>query len=229
MSPVNVSGATHQTKIFVLVEGQSEETFVREILSKQIQRPDLLLKPIILTTKRTVTGRKFKGGVPSFKKVRKQILDLLADTSAALVTTMIDYYGLPNDFPGVASIPKGKALERVGHLEAELAKTINSGRFLPYLALHEFEALILSDFSALANVFPDRGKDIERLRDLTRGKAPEDINTGPDTHPSALIRQMLPEYQKNLHGSMALAHVSLSTLRNKCPHFGQWVTKIESL
>ena len=44
-------------------------------------------------------GPNFKGGITSFGQVERDLRRLLGDTSAALVTTMFDLYGLPDDFP----------------------------------------------------------------------------------------------------------------------------------
>ncbi|HJU04980.1 MAG TPA: hypothetical protein VJ692_07475, partial [Nitrospiraceae bacterium] len=38
-------------------------------------------------------GPHFKGGITDFRKVEDDLRRLLGDTDAALITTMIDYYG----------------------------------------------------------------------------------------------------------------------------------------
>ena len=216
-------------KILLLVEGQSEETFIQQFLSKELRRPDLHLQPVVLTTKRTQSGRTFKGGLPKFDKVRRQVLHLLGDSSAAMVTTMLDYYGLPADFPGMNSMPEGGPLERVKYLETQFEKEIGGSRFLAHLTLHEFETLLLVDLNAFVSVFPADRKAIAKLEDMVHGRPPEAINDGRDTHPSALIQKVLPKYQKLLHGSMILEQIKLRTLRQQCPHFSQWVTKLSGV
>ena len=59
---------------------------------------------------------------------------------------MFDLYALPADFPGYAEArrevdPYGK----VRILEDALGNDIADRRFIPYIQLHEFEALILAD------------------------------------------------------------------------------------
>jgi hypothetical protein len=86
-------------KAFILVEGQTEERFVNTVLL--LEMPEgLYLQPVIVATKRVNSGGKFKGGVPTYDKVRGEVVRLLTDSSAMMVTTMLDYYGLPSTFPG---------------------------------------------------------------------------------------------------------------------------------
>jgi len=88
-------------KILVLAEGQTEEKFLKEVLNPYLNRHNIYIIPIIISTKRTKSGLKYKGGIVKFSQVKSEILKLLKDASASLVTTMIDYYGLNNSFPGV--------------------------------------------------------------------------------------------------------------------------------
>jgi hypothetical protein len=38
---------------------------------------------------------------------------------------MVDYYGLPTDFPGLGTRPPGTPAERVAHVEAAFARRMN--------------------------------------------------------------------------------------------------------
>jgi hypothetical protein len=67
----------------------------------------LVLHPVLAKTKRTLSGAAFKGGITSYVQVRRDIIGLLRDSSAIRVTTMIDYYGLPDDFTGKNLLPSG--------------------------------------------------------------------------------------------------------------------------
>lgn len=91
-------------KVLILVEGQSEETFVKRVLSPHLLNLEVLIVPTIISTKRVKSGPSFKGGIPSYAKVRKELKRLLGDSSAALVTTMVDFYGLPGSFPGRSAV-----------------------------------------------------------------------------------------------------------------------------
>ena len=124
-------------RIHILVEGQTEETFVRDLLQPHLITKNIFLTPIIIATKRTKGGTKFRGGITSYQRVKKQILLLLRDTSAVAVTTMIDYYGLPDKWPGKDSVSGRTCFERVAYLEKAFQDDINHRRFIPYLALYQ--------------------------------------------------------------------------------------------
>ncbi len=55
-------------KVLILVEGQTEETFVKQVLSPYLNRFDIFIIPTIIVTKRVKIGADFKGGVPEYPK-----------------------------------------------------------------------------------------------------------------------------------------------------------------
>jgi len=89
-------------RILALVEGQTEEIFVRDVLDPHMARFDACVIPVLLKTKRVKSGGHFRGGVTSTAQVLGDIRRLLGDSNAACVTTILDYYGLPSDFPGTS-------------------------------------------------------------------------------------------------------------------------------
>lgn len=217
-------------KVLIYVEGQTEETFIRDVLRPHLNPKGVYPVPILARTRRTRSGDVFKGGVITYGRVRREVLRLLQDASAALVTTMMDYYGLPSDFPGRDRLPAGDPYRRVAFLEEAFAQDIGHPRFLPFLTLHEFEALLFAQPDQLAALFPRvREKDLQRLIDEVSGLGPEEIDEGPDTHPAARILRCFPEYRKALHGPLIASRIGLSTIRGKCPHFHEWVSRLESL
>lgn len=215
-------------RVHVLVEGQTEEAFINRLVAPFLT-PHVALIPIILSTKRTKTGRKFRGGITSFAKLRRELLLLLGDTSAT-VTTMIDYHGLPQDFPGLDELPPGDAYARVEHLERSLFDDLDNPRFLPYLSLHEFEALLFVDLEAVGAVVSALPQEHRRLTDsLTPAARPEEIDDGDDTHPSARLQTHLPRYQKLLHGLLIANRIGLPRMREACPHFNRWIEQLQAL
>lgn len=107
-------------KILILVEGQTEEAFVKNLLSLRLRNRGLTATPVILTTKRLLAGDKKRGGHVPYARLRSEISRLLNDSSAACVTTMLDYYGLTPGFPGREN-PEGQtALEKVNSVEREV-------------------------------------------------------------------------------------------------------------
>ena len=69
----------------------------------------------------------------------------------------------------------------------------------------------------------------KRVLSMPRGFAsPEEINEGEQTHPAARILRQFPEYQKVQHGPQAVARIGLPRIRQQCPHFDQWLSKLET-
>ena len=217
-------------RILILVEGPTEETIVRESLVPHLLSRGLSISSVIVTTSRLETGEKRKGG-NSYEIVKRDLRTLLRDGNAVKVTTFFDFYGLPQDFPGMADIPKGSCYERVAHVERALASDINHPRFLPYLALHEFEAFIFTDPARCAWVFSDAPKEVIPTLEQHRASvnSPEELNEGRETAPSKRILKAYPGYQKTVHGPLAVLEIGLPALRAACPHFDQWLSTIEAL
>jgi len=214
-------------KVLIYVEGSTEERFVRQVLEPHLLAQGVFPIPILAKTKRTRSGPHFKGGITSYERTRREILMLLGDTSAALVTTMIDYYGLPHEFPGRSSLPSGTCYDRVAYLEEESRRDIGHSRFAPYFQLHEFEALVFVDPAEAARAFPDTDKEQELLAIRSRFGSPEEIDDGPTTAPSKRLQLLFPDYQKPIHGPWVTARTGLAKIRGECPHFGQWLAVLE--
>ena len=94
-------------------------------------------------------------------------------------TTLFDYYALPNDFPGYATLPPGDAAVRIARLQTAMTNDIvarfagfpSAGQFIPYIQQHEFEALLFSDPSAFRVTMPDNPAALERLTGIRSGFA----------------------------------------------------------
>ena len=217
------------TRVLILVEGQTEETFVRDVLAPYYYQYDIFLIQKIVETKRTKSGTAFKGGVSSYAKVKRDVLRLLGDSNASAVTTMFDFYGLPNDFPGVSELPIGDCFQHVQHLENAFSEDINNTSFHPYLSLHEFEGLLFTSPYEINAMFPRSSAQgaLENIRNSVN--SPEEIDEGRTTHPSARLLSHLPTYRKRWHGPIIANRIGLDLIRKECSHFSTWTTWLESL
>jgi len=215
------------SRVHIVVEGPTEEAFVQRVLAPYLYGREVYLTPVLATTKRVKSGPHFKGGIVSYGKLKNDIKRLLHDTSAAVVTTMIDFYGLPRDFPGRERIPRGTCYKRVTFLEQEFQKDIDHHKFLPYLSLHEIEAMVFVLPDQIANAFPDT-KAIQEMQAIKeKFHSPEEIDE--EEPPSNRIKVLLPGYQKPLHGPLAILNIGIDQIRNECPHFNEWLGKLELL
>jgi hypothetical protein len=217
-------------RVLMLVEGQTEERFVKDVLGPAFYTRELFFQATILVTKRVKDGPNFKGGVTNFAKFKNDAQRLLNSAGGALVTTMLDYYRLPLDFPGMRTRPpNGPPLRRVIHVEKEIAHHFGSlQHFLPFLALHEFEAWLFSSLTELPRVLTETGKQKEFAAIRASVATPEEINERPESAPSKRITNLFPSYKKTLHGPTAAARIGLEQIRKECPHFNGWITKLEA-
>ncbi|MEW6694174.1 MAG: DUF4276 family protein [Pseudomonadota bacterium] len=213
------------TRVYILVEGQTEETFVRELLAQHYARIGLYLTPILVST-----SLHHKGGIVSYAKVKPQIERLCKQDGNAYVTTMFDLYALPGDFPGkrcAAWTQQQTGSDKANLIEAELSRDIDRRNFIPYIQVHEFEALLF--------VQPARFGDwtsthvVSRLAAMAAANAPEDINDHPQSAPSKRILTHMPEYQKTFHGPLIACDIGLDAMRAACPHFASWLDKLDGL
>ncbi len=215
------------SKVLILVEGQTEETFVSGVLAPYLSTKGVHPIATLAATKRVKRGKVFKGGVVSYGKVKNDIRRLLHDTSTALVTTMLDFYGLPTDFPEYDTMPPGTCYQRIEHLEEAFKKDIAHHKFLPYLELHEFEAMMFASPEKISNAFPET-KKLEKLHEIKNiFSSPEEINE--EKPPSKRLEALFPGYDKPVHGFTVTDEIGIEAIRRECSHFDGWLKQLEEL
>jgi hypothetical protein len=216
-------------RLLVLVEGQTEETFVRDVLAPHLAEREIWPEPTRVATKLVAGRRAHRGGGGTYKHIRDDLSRLLASSPTA-VTTLLDYYGLPGDFPGLANVPaQGSCFERAAHIEQAFSENIADARFIPGLILHEFEGLLFSGPGAIAEVLlaPTRAGQLEAI--ARAHASPEEIDDGPRTHPSKRIRDLFESYEKARHGPLIALRIGLETIRARCRHFAAWLSRVEAI
>lgn len=216
--------------ILILVEGQTEAEFVG-ILNEYLNPNQIYLKPVLPKTSNPSNRPAYRGGIVSYGKAENDIRKLLGDKSYDLVTTMIDFYGLPTDFPNYSDkeATTGTVYQRVEYLEKKFKEKINRQKFLPYFAIHEFEALLFTKPDIIVQQI--RGDDIKTKANLEKIRNsyqnPEEINL--DKPPSKRILNAIKEYKKVAHGFEISVEIGIEAMRQECPHFDTWLKKIEAL
>ena len=175
------------------------------------------------------------GGISKWASVRREILNYLKQSPDIYVTTMVDYSGMPQSWPGRREVVETRtAAEKAHRVEHGMLACIVSAldnfypvRFIPNVTMYEFEGLLFSDPDALADAIghPDLAPRLQSIVDECG--SPEEINSSYDTFPSRRLKGVDPRYQKVLHGTAAALQIGLATMRSQCPLFDQWVNKLE--
>lgn len=211
-------------RIFIFCEGQTEETFVRDVLCTFFELQGLYVYPIIFSTS---TGH--KGGISSYLKVKRQIEIKCKEDCSSWVTTLVDYYGLPENWIGLNESKKNVSIfDKILTIEEVWQQDMGCVNFIPNLLLHEFEALLFSQPEKFSDWFEQEDVDL-LIQETSSFETPEHINNSKITSPSKRILKLLKSYQKPLHGSLIAQEIGLDEIRNNCQHFNSWIEKLLSL
>ena len=173
----------------------------------------------------------------SYARVEKDILRQLKQDPGSYCTTMVDYYGLGKGFPGTPVPTHLDNIRKVEHVEHAVKDDIcrkipefrPDVRLIPYISMHEYEALLFSDPDAFAQAIgqPRLARSFQLV--LNDFATPEDINCGVESHPSKRVTDIHAGYKKVIEGTQAARAVGVQKMREKCVHFGAWLQQLEAL
>ena len=222
--------------LHVIAEGQTEKRFVDHLLAPYLGYDYCVDTSLVMTSKDLSWGRRYKGGLGNYQKVKKDIVRRLKQHHGAghCFTTMFDLYALPMDFPGFSESQMIiDSYQRVKQFENALADDVGDNRLIPYIQLHEFEAMIFVEPGQLVFEYPDMESKIEKLNRVLDEKNiknnPELIDEGEETAPSKRILKIIADYNKPIAGVNTVERIGINAIRSKCPHFDEWLKKLEQL
>lgn len=221
--------------LIALCEGQTEREFCRQVIAPYIADRGIALSG-------TLVGKPQRklGGVRPWPVYRSELLRLAKERDDRHVAVLVDYYAMPDSWPGRSTAPT-QAIDRRGeHVEDQLISDLFpelADRFHPCVQLHEFESLLFVDpeISALSIAVGSGNVDhLEIARWLAAiktecGGSVEQINDSPMTAPSKRLMKMVPGYDKVAWGVTAAADVTLPRLRAGCPWLDRWLTRLGRL
>lgn len=220
--------ADQHGRLHILVEGQTEETLVRDVFKPHFEASGWWVTHSIVKTKRPAGAAAYKGGVTGWRQLEGEIRLLLRDSNLAVLTTMIDYYGFPLAAPGMPSRPTASAFDRVRHVENALLDHFADQRLVPNLVLHETEAWVYAARTQLAAALGSSALVRKLQTDIGAAGNPELINDGPSTAPSKRLERHCPGYMKTIDGPSAISALGLNALRAQCPHLDSWLRALKS-
>ena len=223
-------------RLYVFAEGTTEQVFAHTLLTPQLAAARVYLQAAILIAHARRGRIVHRGGGRNYAAMKDDILRLLAQERSADVffTTMIDLYAIHPNFPSLEESQKLRHLpyKRIEFLEQAFANDIGDRRFIPYIQLHEYEAYLFADPECFGSFYPGATKGIEAVKKIAEScETPELINDGQHTAPSKRIAQCFPDYEgaKPTVGLQAAQCIGLQKIRDKCPHFHSWLSRLEQL
>lgn len=216
-------------EIVAIVEGQTEQIFIREIITPFLANKSIFLTPIILSK----PGQ--KGGDVKFSRAKNDIEHHLKQRPDTFLTLFIDYYGIRKGWPGrdeKRALSTYQKAQRVNDATLQEVCQLFDGyrparRFIPFIAMYEFEALLFSDPQILAEKLQVNKQQIDDI--LHECGEPENINDSPINAPSKRLEALSDRFKKTTTGITIAKEIGLQKIREKCPIFNEWLSKIEQL
>ena len=216
--------------VYIVAEGKTEQTFIRDVLAPELANKGIYVSP-------SVIGKpNHKGGCVTFERAKADLSRFLKQRQDTVISTMFDFFRIDPNWPGLAglnqtapSYVKAETLERamLAEIKLEFPELRAEDRFIPYVSMYEFEALLFSSPQALAQKAGI--SEAKLVQVIDECGTPEEINSRPEHAPSKRIERMNPQYKKTVNGISAAKAMGLPVIREKCPHFNQWITRIEAL
>lgn len=212
--------------MIIICEGRTEQEFCQKVLSPYLAPYHIAIQAPLI--------KKVQGGIANWNSLKKEIEIHLHRDKDAVVTTLLDYYGIKSthDFPdwthAETIIDKN---ERMVLLEKAMKESIADSlrhRFIPYLQLHEFEGLLFNDINIFfAQFTPDELVGKEELESTLREYPnPEMINNSLENSPGHRLRRIVKGYDKIVYGNCLAEAIGIDKIRKKSPRFNEWIERI---
>jgi phage gpG-like protein len=209
-------------RLCVICEGHTEAEFVKTCLEPHLREYGINTYPSLLKTRPGRQG----GGAVNVTRIIKHLCHEYPNTEA--ITTLVDYYGFRNRGGMSAEELEAQMLEKI----LERFPNTNQKRVVPYVQMYEFEALLFSDVRRFDWVVDGWNPATEKaLREInSRFPNPEYINDNPETAPSKRLESIFRGfYSKTEHSPIIAEEIGLPAIRQACPRFHQWLTRLEAM
>lgn len=219
-------------ELYLVVEGQTEQFFAERVLAPYFAVRNIFVRAMMIPKKGS------KGGDVKFERVKSCVNNLLKQRRDTIVATFVDYYGL-NSWPELETVRRMHGAmpvqiastliqSAIDAIKKELPEYEVSKRFIPFIAVHEFEALLFSDPYLLSEALNVDSKEIVNL--VQACNSPEQINNSPQTAPSKRIENWSKgRFGKTTTGVALAERIGIDKMRTCCPNFDEWIKKIEAI
>ena len=210
-------------RLYIVVEGQTEQEFVTDLIAPYFRGLEIYdVRPFLIRTSRT--GR---GGFVNYQHLKNDIIRLLKHETEIIVTTLIDFFRIPTNIPKYKSCTHTDTdiFDKVSCLEKAIADDISDRRFIQYIQLHEFEAVLFSSNKGFTYYYEKKVSDKTQAI-IDNYDNPELINDSPETAPSKRLLKIIPNYNKVIDGNVIAMEIGFHTINEKCLRFQHWINQI---
>ena len=210
------------SRLLVVCEGQTEANFVKNCLAPALVQRGVLVHPTLLKTRPGKQG----GGNVSIERLAINLANEYSNHD--FLTTLVDLYG----FSDRDGRDRQQLEESIFRAARQRRPEIRPDRVFPYVQQYEFEALLFSDIRRFEWVLDGwthaAEQRLQRIADAYPD--PEQINDDPTTAPSKRLASVFGgTYRKTEHGPLIAEDIGLDAIRQHCPRFNAWVTRLENL
>ncbi len=213
-------------RLNIVVEGQTEQCFVKEVLSPYLMNKGVMSVTAILIR----TSKNGRGGFVNYQHLRNTVKGLLHNPTDdnLVVTSFVDFFRIPNNMPSYyEAMQHNDDSHKVEALQQALDVDIADKRFIPYIQMHEFEALLFSNNNGF-ECYWDNELSTETRNIINEFDNPENINSSPEKAPSKRLLAINQKYDKVLEGNLIAIEVGINEMLAKCPRFSDWISRIIS-
>ena len=209
------------TQLAVIVEGRTEERFVKSVLGPHLLAVGIKAVPYLVGS----GARKAEGGDVHVDILISDLSNALDEFEYDAVTSLVDFYGFRD--------PEGRTAEQLENaiLEEVMRERTNNPHVRPYIQMHEFESLLFSNPEAFS-VTRRRGArpDIMKLLKIRNEfYTPEDINSSQDSAPSKRLENTVRGYKKIDDGIAVAKEIGIERISEECPRFREWLEWMHGL
>lgn len=210
-------------RLVFIVEGDCELRFVERKIIPYLYAVVQEGHEVHMCAQKITTNRRLNrsGGNVGFTYLKNEV-GRVAKQGEPWVTTFLDFFRLPSDYPGYS-----KDSSRIDQIEAEVKAKVKYERFIPYIQRHEFEALLFAATDGFDSFLPESEKvGVESIS--SRFTNVEDINGGTTTAPSKRLENIF-NYDKVIHSELVWKDVPLETIMDRAPRFKGWIGRLVKL
>ena len=210
-------------RLVFIVEGDCELRFVEQKIIPYLYDFIQGGHEVHMNAQKITTNRRLNrsGGNVGFAYLKNEV-ERVSTQGMPWVTTFLDFFRLPTDFPGFSSDSS-----RIDRIESAVKAEIGYDRLVPYIQRHEFEALLFAVTDGFDSFLTEAEKNLVELISYDFQNV-EDINGGVSTSPSKRLERIF-NYNKVFHSGLILNDVPLVKIMERAPRFECWITTLTEL